>query len=203
MTFCRVVLGYSVIKLVPFYSWQVRTLTNMCSAPLDLFSMLELGGQQPSNAMVAMNQLTTGGQHLKAMRDQRRRKKVSGVPNPKRMFEEAQMVRRVKAYLKNMRIITDEERLHQMSLECEAPAGGIPPPQQPPVNTNSPTSPNTNQPQSVSYLNNTVAGQMLILYKIDPLNHDFHRFYNRMMKIKNIGGTILVPSQDGCFEDFT
>ena len=60
----------------------------MCSAPLDLFSMLELGGQQPSNAMVAMNQLTTGGQHLKAMRDQRRRKKVSGVPNPKRMFEE-------------------------------------------------------------------------------------------------------------------
>merc|ERR1719367_233983 len=74
--------------------------------------------------MVAMNQLTTGGQHLKAMRDQRRRKKVSGVPNPKRMFEEAQMVRRVKAYLKNMRIITDEERLHAMSLECEPPVGG-------------------------------------------------------------------------------
>ena len=65
------------------------------------------------------------------------------------------MVRRVKAYLKNMRIITDEERLHQMSLECEAPAGGIPPPpppQQQTVNTNSPASPNTNQPQSVSYL---------------------------------------------------
>ena len=59
----------------------------MCSAPLDLFSMLELGGQQPSNAMVAMNQLTTGGQHLKATVN-RRRKKLSGVPNPKRMFEE-------------------------------------------------------------------------------------------------------------------
>ena len=66
------------------------------------------------------------------------------------------MVRRVKAYLKNMRIITDEERLHQMSLECEAPAGGIPPPPPPQqtANTNSPASPNTNQPQSVSYLNN-------------------------------------------------
>jgi Rap guanine nucleotide exchange factor 2 len=59
----------------------------MCSAPLDLFSMLELGGQQPSTAMVAMNQLTTGGQHLKATVN-RRRKKPSGVPNPKRMFEE-------------------------------------------------------------------------------------------------------------------
>ena len=42
---------------------QVRALTNMCSVPLDLFSMLELGGQQPSSAMVSMNQLTTG-QHL-------------------------------------------------------------------------------------------------------------------------------------------
>ena len=110
--------------------------------------MLELGGQQPSNAMVAMNQLTTGGQHLKATVN-RRRKKLSGVPNPKRMFEEAQMVRRVKAYLKNMRIITDEERLHQMSLECEAPAGGLPPP---PSNSCSATTQLTHsQPPSVSY----------------------------------------------------
>jgi len=31
----------------------------MCSVPLDLFSMLELGGQQPSNAMVAMNQVNS------------------------------------------------------------------------------------------------------------------------------------------------
>ena len=50
---------------------EVRGLTNMCSAPLDLFSMLELGGQtQPSNAMVAMNQLTAaghGGQYLAAV----------------------------------------------------------------------------------------------------------------------------------------
>ena len=98
----------------------------MCSAPLDLFSMLELGGQQPSNAMVAMNQLTAGGQYLATV-NRNRRKKTHGVPNPKRMFEEAQMVRRVKAYLNNMRIITDEERLHQMSLECEPPVGGIPP----------------------------------------------------------------------------
>ena len=43
------------------------------------------------------------------------------------------MVRRVKSYLKNMKIITDykmkdyEEKLHQMSIECEAPVGGIPP----------------------------------------------------------------------------
>jgi Rap guanine nucleotide exchange factor 2 len=56
----------------------------MCSVPLDLFSMLELGGQQPSSAMVSMNQLTTG--HYLASR--RGRKKTAGIPNPKRMFEE-------------------------------------------------------------------------------------------------------------------
>ena len=59
----------------------------MCSAPLDLFSILELGGQQPSNAMVAMNQLTAGGQYLATV-NRNRRKKASGLPNPKRMFEE-------------------------------------------------------------------------------------------------------------------
>merc|ERR1719150_794267 len=104
---------------------EVRALTNMCSVPLDLFSMLELGGQQPSLAMVSMNQLTTG-QHLANRRQGR--KKTAGIPNPKRMFEEAQMVRRVKAYLKSMKVITDEEELHKMSMECEPPSGGLPPP---------------------------------------------------------------------------
>ena len=36
------------------------------------------------------------------------------------------MVRRVKAYLKTMKVITDEDELHKMSLECEPPLGGIP-----------------------------------------------------------------------------
>ena len=39
---------------------------------------------------------------------------------------QAQMVRRVKAYLKTMKVITDEDELHKMSLECEPPLGGIP-----------------------------------------------------------------------------
>jgi Rap guanine nucleotide exchange factor 2 len=36
------------------------------------------------------------------------------------------MVRRVKAYLNNMKVITDEDQLHQMSMECEPPSGGVP-----------------------------------------------------------------------------
>ena len=34
------------------------------------------------------------------------------------------MVRRVKAYLKNMKVITDEEKLLAMSMECDPPSGG-------------------------------------------------------------------------------
>lgn len=41
---------------------EVRTLTNMCSSPYDLSIMLERGGQPPSSAMVALNQMTTGNQ---------------------------------------------------------------------------------------------------------------------------------------------
>uniref|UniRef100_A0A8D8PXE9 Rap guanine nucleotide exchange factor 6 n=1 Tax=Cacopsylla melanoneura TaxID=428564 RepID=A0A8D8PXE9_9HEMI len=100
---------------------EVRTLTNMCSAPYDLLTMLELGGQPASNAMVTLNQLTTGGTagQINAA-TVKRRKKSTGAPNPKKMFEEAQMVRRVKAYLAKMKVITDEDKLHMLSNECEA-----------------------------------------------------------------------------------
>ncbi|XP_011309778.1 rap guanine nucleotide exchange factor 6 isoform X5 [Fopius arisanus] len=104
---------------------EVRTLTNMCSSPYDLLTMLERGGQPPSSAMVALNQMTTanqGGQTATV----KRRKKSTAAPNSKKMFEEAQMVRRVKAYLGNMKVITDEERLHSLSVECEPHAGAVP-----------------------------------------------------------------------------
>lgn len=136
---------------------EVRTLTNMCSSPYDLLTMLERGGQPPSSAMVALNQMTTGNQgesffyyrlslfpswhrlrsirtiHDRAMSRPtggqtatvKRRKKSTAAPNPKKMFEEAQMVRRVKAYLANMKVITDEERLHQLSVDCEPHAGAV------------------------------------------------------------------------------
>nr|CAD7394592.1 unnamed protein product [Timema cristinae] len=103
---------------------EVRALTNMCSIPR--MTCLQWG-QPPSSAMVALNQLTTGtgqcGQHNVAT--VKRRKKSTAQPNPKKMFEEAQMVRRVKAYLNNMRVLTDEDKLHILSLECE-PSGSAP-----------------------------------------------------------------------------
>ncbi|KAK9736135.1 Ras association (RalGDS/AF-6) domain [Popillia japonica] len=104
---------------------EVRGLSNMCSSPYDLLTMLELGGQPASNAMVALNQLTTASSHPhpQGTTTVKRRKKSAAAPNPKKMFEESQMVRRVKAYLNNLQVVTDEAKLHEMSLECEGTAG--------------------------------------------------------------------------------
>ena len=51
--------------------------------------------------------------------------------NPRKMFDESQMVRRVRAYLASIKssIITDEAHLSEMSARCEPPAQH--PPQQP------------------------------------------------------------------------
>ena len=55
--------------------------------------------------------------------------------NQNPFFPQAQMVRRVKAYLKSMKVITDEEELHRMSQEVEPPSGGLAPPPLPVLNT--------------------------------------------------------------------
>lgn len=108
---------------------EVRLLSHMCSSPYDLLAILELKGQSPSNAMFSLNQMSSSqgagnqGPTLIAANAGnatiKRRKKSTAAPNPKKMFEEAQMVRRVKAYLNNLKIINDEDILHKFSLECE------------------------------------------------------------------------------------
>lgn len=132
---------------------EIRSLTHMCSSPYDLLTMLELKGQPPTSAMVALNQMshcnTSGagvGSFLNAHQSSsslastlsniasvatgqatvKRRKKSAAAPNPKKMFEEAQMVRRVKAYLNNIKVISEEDNLHQLSIECEQSGGSAP-----------------------------------------------------------------------------
>lgn len=110
-------------------SKEIRSLTHMCSTPFDLLTTLELRGQPPSSAMVALNQMSVSQtpqtivSHIQGgQATVKRRKKSAAAPNPKKMFEEAQMVRRVKAYLNNIKIVTDEDILQQHSFECE-PSG--------------------------------------------------------------------------------
>ncbi|XP_052864283.1 rap guanine nucleotide exchange factor 2 [Anopheles cruzii] len=127
-------------------SKEIRTLLYMCNSPYDILTMLEYKCQPPSSAMLALNQMSvpSGGgggllapvppppppgssaTFLHSQQTVKRRKKSTAAPNSKKMFEEAQMVRRVKAYLNNMKVTTDEDELHRLSLECEAQGGTTP-----------------------------------------------------------------------------
>ena len=53
-----------------------------------------------------------------------RNRRGSALPNPKKMYEEAQMVRRVKSYLSNIKVIYDEDKLRDMSYQCEPDTKG-------------------------------------------------------------------------------
>ncbi|XP_069992799.1 uncharacterized protein PDZ-GEF isoform X12 [Penaeus vannamei] len=114
-------INFEKLRMISRY---IRDLQNMCSAPYDLFNMQDAGGQPPSAALITLNQM---GAQIATVK---RRKKSTAAPDKKKMYEEAQMVRRVKAYLSRLQVITDEEQLRNMSLECEAgpeghkPAGG-------------------------------------------------------------------------------
>ncbi|XP_077300830.1 PDZ domain-containing guanine nucleotide exchange factor isoform X2 [Arctopsyche grandis] len=97
---------------------EVRSLTNMCNSTNDIKSLLDQADfKQIPPGLGQPGQVTV-----------KRRKKSTAAPNPKKMFEEAQMVRRVKAYLNKMQVETDEERLHALSAECEG-SGLAPGPQ--------------------------------------------------------------------------
>ncbi|KAG8191865.1 hypothetical protein JTE90_019800 [Oedothorax gibbosus] len=118
-TFVDSLVNFEKLRMI---AKEVRQLMNMCSAPYDLFSMLEIGGAHPTAAMASLNSFatTTNAATVK------KRKKSAAQPNPKKMFEEAQMVRRVKTYLSNLKVIADEEKLHLMSIECEPNAAPVP-----------------------------------------------------------------------------
>lgn len=109
---------------------EVRILSHMCSSSYDIMTMLELKGQAPSSAMVSLNQMNmTNTNNLvphQGSATVKRRKKSTAAPNPKKMFEEAQMVRRVKAYLNNLKVITDEDKLHELSMICEPHGNSAP-----------------------------------------------------------------------------
>lgn len=149
-TYVESLINFEKLRMI---AKEIRSLTHMCSSPYDLLTMLELKGQPPTSAMVALNQMSSsnacsagannyGSSHQSGgsiattlsniasvatgQATVKRRKKSAAAPNPKKMFEEAQMVRRVKAYLNNIKVISEEENLHLLSLECE-PSGGSAP----------------------------------------------------------------------------
>lgn len=103
---------------------EVRQISKFNSIPYDPDTMFEdeinsqggPGQQKMTSSVVGMvTGSTTWGR--RSLRDQ----------NPKKMYEESMMSRRVKQYLSNLTIIQDEEKLRDMSQVCEPPQGSAPP----------------------------------------------------------------------------
>merc|ERR1719361_780173 len=97
---------------------EVRGLMNMCSGQ-DIFRMMQSRQGLDLEAMIALNPdasmkkggiLKTAGPKAKARENL----------NPRRMHDEAQMVRGVKAYLAQRTITKNEEELKKLSQKCES-----------------------------------------------------------------------------------
>ncbi|XP_005105136.2 rap guanine nucleotide exchange factor 2 isoform X2 [Aplysia californica] len=90
---------------------EVRNICSICSTTYDSNNMFLSTNNSFQSALVS------GVTTLKRTKNRR----GSALPNAKKMYEEAQMVRRVRSYLSNMPIISDEEKLTELSSACEAP----------------------------------------------------------------------------------
>merc|ERR1719295_2577415 len=113
---------------------EIRNLNNMCSAPLDLMSMLE---QASGSVLIDPWKTLNSAQSGRRPGDAGTIKRIKGAakdsmtgaagaagskdapPNARKMYEEAQMVRRVKAYINKMPVIYDDDELQRLATRCE------------------------------------------------------------------------------------
>ncbi|BFZ17836.1 hypothetical protein BsWGS_20875 [Bradybaena similaris] len=90
---------------------EVRHICNICSTKYDSNNMFL------STNNTFQSTLVSGMTTLKRTKNRR----GSALPNAKKMHEEAQMVRRVRSYLSNIPSITDEDKITELSNQCETP----------------------------------------------------------------------------------
>ncbi|XP_028906102.1 rap guanine nucleotide exchange factor 6 isoform X4 [Ornithorhynchus anatinus] len=90
---------------------EIRQVIRMTSANMDpavMFRQRSLSQGSTNSNMLDVQ----GGAHKK-------RARRSSLLNAKKLYEDAQMARKVKQYLSNLNVETDEERFQIMSLQCE------------------------------------------------------------------------------------
>merc|ERR1719266_527188 len=99
---------------------EVRGLMNMCSGQ-DIFRMLENRQSGEPFNVETLRVFNSGAAKEKGgiLKTAGPKAKARENLNPRRMHDEAQMVRRVKAYLAQRQIIKNEEELKKLSQKCE------------------------------------------------------------------------------------
>lgn len=84
----------------------------MCSSRFSSFASLSLFFRSLSQGSTNSNLLDVQSNHKKRVRR-------SSLLNAKKLYEDAQMARKVKQYLAHLEVETDEEKFQIMSLQCE------------------------------------------------------------------------------------
>ncbi|VDM60123.1 unnamed protein product, partial [Angiostrongylus costaricensis] len=103
-TYCGKLVNFEKLRII---AKSVRTVTKLSSAPYEISSMAERSGRTISDALLHMN--TFEGGNVATMR------KGGRVVQPrKRVYEQALMVRKVKAYLDNLQVVDTEADLDRL-----------------------------------------------------------------------------------------
>uniref|UniRef100_A0A8C5ES41 Rap guanine nucleotide exchange factor 2 n=1 Tax=Gouania willdenowi TaxID=441366 RepID=A0A8C5ES41_GOUWI len=91
---------------------EIRHVGRMASVNMDPALMFRTSSLSQSSANAAVLDVNQSGGHKKRVRR-------SSFLNAKKLYEDAQMARKVKQYLSNLNLETNEESLQTLSLQCE------------------------------------------------------------------------------------
>lgn len=98
---------------------EIRHVGRMASVNMDPALMFRTRSLSQGSANAAVLDVTQTGGHKKRVRR-------SSFLNAKKLYEDAQMARKVKQYLSNLNLETNEESLQTLSLQCEPSISTLP-----------------------------------------------------------------------------
>uniref|UniRef100_A0A667ZIJ1 Rap guanine nucleotide exchange factor 2 n=1 Tax=Myripristis murdjan TaxID=586833 RepID=A0A667ZIJ1_9TELE len=98
---------------------EIRHVGRMASVNMDPALMFRTRSLSQGSANAAVLDVTQTGGHKKRVRR-------SSFLNAKKLYEDAQMARKVKQYLSNLSLETNEESLQTLSLQCEPSISTLP-----------------------------------------------------------------------------
>ncbi|KAA0709582.1 Rap guanine nucleotide exchange factor 2 [Triplophysa tibetana] len=98
---------------------EIRHVGRMAAVNMDPALMFRTRSLSQGSANAAVLDVTQTGGHKKRVRR-------SSFLNAKKLYEDAQMARKVKQYLSNLSLETNEESLQMLSIQCEASINTLP-----------------------------------------------------------------------------
>uniref|UniRef100_A0A8C2ESM9 Rap guanine nucleotide exchange factor (GEF) 6 n=1 Tax=Cyprinus carpio TaxID=7962 RepID=A0A8C2ESM9_CYPCA len=98
---------------------EIRNVVRMTSANMDPALMFRQRKKR-WKSLGSLSQGSTNSNLLDVQGNHKKRVRRSSLLNAKKLYEDAQMARKVKQYLAHLEVETDEEKFQIMSLQCEA-----------------------------------------------------------------------------------